>query len=110
MRYLILIDLPSFANTAYFETLEKHRMNFRILTYGTRLLNYFMNQSKLLIDQICTRIENGFITEAIVADKNVFNPCQVSQLECVNLKREMYIINRGAINFANPVMSGGAET
>jgi len=86
MRYLILTYLTSLANTAFFETLEKHRMNFKMLTYGTRLLNYFMNQLKFLVDQICTLIEQGCSTEAIVALKNVFNPCQVPQLEFVNLK------------------------
>jgi hypothetical protein len=86
MRYLILTYLTSFDNTRWFEALEKHRMSHKVMTYGTRLLNYFMNQLKYMIDRICKLIEEGFLKEAIVALKEVFNPIHVPQLEFVNLK------------------------
>lgn len=86
MRYLILTYITLLNNTGFFETLEKNRINIKVLTYGTRLLNYFLNQLRYVVDQICKLIDAGCAKEAIDALKNIFNPNQIPQLEFINLK------------------------
>lgn len=86
MRYLILTYLTLLNNTGFFETLEKNRINIKTITYGTRLLNYFLNQLRYVVDQICKLIDAGCTREAIEALTNIFNPSQIPQLEFVNLK------------------------
>jgi hypothetical protein len=86
MRYLILTYLSSKTEDGFFNILEKNRINSKMLTYGMRLLNYFLNQLKYMVEQICKLIEDGNTSEAIDALKNIFNPSQIPQLEFVNLK------------------------
>ena len=86
MRYLMLTYLSSCSSEGFFDVLEKNRINSKMITYGIRLLNYFLNQLKYMVEQICKLIEDGYTSEAIEALKNIFNPSQIPQLEFVNLK------------------------
>ena len=86
MRYLILTYLTSLNNTGFFDTLEKNRINIKTLTYGKRLLDYFLNKLKYVVEQICKLIQDGYTVEAIETLKNIFKTSQIPQLELVNLK------------------------
>ena len=86
MRYLILTYLSSCTDEGFFDILEKNRINFKMLTYGIRLLNYFLNQLRYVVEHICKLIEDGFTSEAIETLKNIFNPNEIPQLEFLNLK------------------------
>jgi len=86
MRYLVLTYLSALNNTGFFETLEKKRLDIKILTYGARLLNFFLNQLKYYVDCICEMISQNKNNEAIELLRNIFNPTQIPQLEFVNLK------------------------
>lgn len=86
MRYLILTYISSCTNDGFFEVLEKKRINIKMLTYGTRLLKYFLNQLKYFVDCICNLIAEDKKNEAIELLQNIFNPKQFPQLDFVNLK------------------------
>jgi hypothetical protein len=86
MRYLVLTYLSALNNTGFFETLEQKRLDIKILTYGTRLLNFFLNQLKYYVDCICEMISQNKNNEAIELLRNIFNPTHIPQLEFVNLK------------------------
>lgn len=86
MRYLVLTYLSALNNTGFFETLEKKRLDIKALTYGARLLNFFLNQLKYYVDCICEMITQNKNNEAIELLRNIFNPTQIPQLEFVNLK------------------------
>jgi hypothetical protein len=86
MRYLVLTYLSALNNTGFFETLEKNRVDIKILTYGSRLLNFFLNQLRYYVDCVCELIVQNKNNEAIELLRNIFNPVQIPQLEFVNLK------------------------
>ncbi|OFZ57192.1 MAG: hypothetical protein A2328_00040 [Bdellovibrionales bacterium RIFOXYB2_FULL_36_6] len=86
MRYLMLTYLSSCTSEGFFDVLEKNRINSKMLTYGMRLLNYFLNQLKYYIDCVCGLIEEGKKDEAIELLKNIFTPHQIPQLNFVVLK------------------------
>ena len=86
MRYLVLTYLSAINNTGFFETLEKKRLDIKILTYGSRLLNFFLNQLRFYVDCVCELIVQNKNNEAIELLRNIFNPAQIPQLEFVNLK------------------------
>jgi len=86
MRYLVLTYLSAINNIGFFETLEKKRLDIKILTYGARLMNFFLNQLKYYVECICDLILENKNNEAIELLRSIFNPTQIPQLEFVNLK------------------------
>lgn len=86
MRYLMLTYLSSCTSEGFFDVLENNRINSKMITYGIRLLNYFLNRLKYYIDFVCSLIEDGKKDEAIEWLKNIFMPQQIPQLNFVCLK------------------------
>lgn len=86
MRYLMLTYLSSCTSEGFFDVLEKNRINSKMITYGIRLLNYFLNQLKYYIDYVCSLINEDKKEEAIELLKNIFTPQQIPQLNFVCLK------------------------
>ena len=86
MRYLLLTYLSSCTCEGFFDVLEKNRINSKMLTYGVRLLSYFLNQLKYYINYVCSLIVENKKEEAIELLKNIFTPQQIPQLNFVCLK------------------------
>lgn len=86
LRYSILTYLSFKENHRFYEVLEKNRNNRKIITYGVRLLQYFLNKLKYIIDIVCKLIQDNEKQEAIdILRKLTFNG-QEFQLKCVDLK------------------------
>ncbi|MCD4698449.1 MAG: hypothetical protein K8S16_19660, partial [Bacteroidales bacterium] len=86
LRYTILTYLSFKENQRFYEVLEKNRNNRKTITYGVRLLQYFLNKLKYIIDIVCKLIQENKNYEAIdILRKLTFNG-QDYQLKCVNLK------------------------
>ncbi len=86
LRYSILTYLSFKENNRFYEVLEKNRNNRKIITYGMRLLQYFLNKLKYIIDIVCKLIQENKNDEAInILKKLTFNG-QEFQLKCVDLK------------------------
>ncbi len=86
LRYSILTYLSFKENHRFYEVLEKNRNNRKIITYGMRLLQYFVNKFKYIIDIVCELIQENKNDEAInILRKLTFNG-QEFQIKCVDLK------------------------
>lgn len=86
MRYLMLTYLSSCTSEGFFDVLEKNRINSKMLTYGVRLLNYFLNQLKWYVEYVCSLIVEDKKEEAVEFLKNIFTPQQIPQLNFICLK------------------------
>jgi hypothetical protein len=82
----MLTYLSSCTAEGFFDVLEKNRINSKMITYGIRLLNYFLNQLKYYIDYVCNLINEDKKDEAIELLKNIFTPQKIPQLNFVCLK------------------------
>ena len=86
LRYSILTYLSFKENHKFYDVLEKNRNNRKTITYGVRLLQYFLNKLKYIIDIVCKLIQENKNYEAIdILRKLTFNG-QEFQLKCVDLK------------------------
>ncbi len=86
LRYSILTYLSFKENHKFYYVLEKNRNNRKTITYGIRLLQYFLNKLKYIIDIVCKLIQENKNEEAInILRKFTFNG-QELQLKCVDLK------------------------
>ena len=86
LRYSILTYLSFKENHRFYQVLEKNRNNRKTITYGVRLLQYFLNKLKYIIDIVCNLIQENKNQEAInILRKLNFNG-QELQLKCVDLK------------------------
>ncbi len=86
LRYSILTYLSFKENHRFYEVLEKNRNNRKIITYGVRLLKYFLNKLRYIIDIVCELIQENKNEQAIqILRKLTFNG-QELQLKCVYLK------------------------
>ena len=84
--YSILTYLSFKENHSFYEVLEKNRNKRKIITYGMRLLQYFLNKLKYIIDIVCKLIQENKNDEAIyILRKLTFNG-QEFQLKCVGLR------------------------
>jgi len=86
LRYSILTYLSFKENHRFYHVLEKNRDHRKTITYGVRLLQYFLNKLKYVIDIVCNLIQENKNQVAInILRKLTFNG-QELQLKCVDLK------------------------
>lgn len=86
LRYSILTYLSFKENQRFYQVLEKNRDNTKAITYGARLLKYFLNKLNYIIEMVCKLIEENKNEEAITILRNIFFNGQELQLKCVDLK------------------------
>ena len=86
LRYSISTYLSFKENHRFYEVLEKNRDNRKTITYGLRLLKYFLNKLKYIIDVVCNLIQENKNDEAIDILKKLTFDGQEFQLKCVDLK------------------------
>jgi DDE superfamily endonuclease len=86
LRYSILTYLSFKENHRFYEVLEKNRDNRKTITYGLRLLKYFLNKLKYIIDVVCNLIQENKNDEAIDILRKLTFDGQEFQLKCVDLK------------------------
>jgi len=86
LRYSVLTYLSFKENHRFYQVLEKNRDNRKTITYGVRLLQYFLNKLKYVIDIVCNLIQENKNQEAINILRNLTFNGQELQLKCVDLK------------------------
>ncbi len=86
LRYSIITYLSFKENNRFYEVLEKNRTNRKVITYGMRLLKYFLNKLKYIIDIVCNLILEDKGIEAINILRRLTVYGQDYQLKCVDLK------------------------
>ena len=86
LRYSIITYLSFKENHKFYEVLEKNRNNRKIITYGMRLLQYFLNKLKYIIDIVCQLIQENKKEKAIEILRNLTGNSPQLQLNCIDLK------------------------
>lgn len=86
LRYSVLTYLAFKENNRFYEVLEKTRINRKTITYGVRLLQYFLDKFKYIIDMVCKLIQENKDIEAINILRGLKVNSQDFQLKYVDLK------------------------
>ena len=86
LRYSILTYLSFKENNRFYEVLDTNRNNKKIITYGMRLLQYFLNKFKYIIDIVCKLIQENKKDKAIYIFRKLTFNGQEFQIKCVVLK------------------------
>ena len=86
LRYSVLTYLAFKENNRFYEVLEKTRGHRKVITYGARLMQYFLNKLKYIIDMVCELIKENKKEEAMAVLRKLTLNGQDYQLNCVDLK------------------------
>ncbi len=71
MRYSVLTYMSFKDKVRFYTILESNRKQFMENTFGRRLLDYFLNKLKIVIDKICDMLEMGLTDQAIHLLKSI---------------------------------------